>query len=293
MINTVIPHWPEYELLDSGNGRKLERFGKYILNRIETQAIWDQSKNETIWNTADATFKRTEDQRGEWIYKTKIPKNWVLKFNDLKFNLHFTPFGHVGIFPDQSEQWSYLEQKIKTANKPIKALSLFTYTGASTLALAAAGANVTHVDASKQAITWARDNQNLSGLKEKPIRWIPDDAMKFVKREARRGEHYDVIVMDPPKFGHGPQGEIWKLEESLPELLDNCQQILSDNPLLILITAYTVPISSITLANLLSDAVKKVTGKVEYGELGLKQNTPEKILPTAIYAKWESINPSF
>ncbi|HVT01294.1 MAG TPA: class I SAM-dependent methyltransferase [Patescibacteria group bacterium] len=286
MINIITPNWSEYELLDSGNGRKLERFGKYILNRVETQAIWNQSEDEATWQKADAVFRRTSDKGGNWEFKNQIPQTWPIGFENLKFDLRLTSFGHVGVFPDQSSQWAWISQKIKESGRKPNVLSLFTYTGAATLAASNAGANVVHVDASKPAITWARDNQRMSGLEQKPIRWIPEDAMKFVKREVRRNSRYDAIIMDPPKYGRGAQGEVWKFEEHFPELLDYCRQILTDDPLFILTTAYAVPISSITLGNLLSDATRKLKGKVEYGELGIKQKN-ERILPTAIYSRWE------
>ena len=312
MINIQTPSWSNYELLDSGNGRKLERFGKFILDRIETQALWNKSLSEAVWQSADAIFKKKGDQHGDWARKNNIPDHWTLEFEGLKLQLRLTPFGHVGIFPDQSTQWEWIQSVCRPElvsgpqnemlnshkgtihsmgsqvqhDKSIKVLSLFTYTGAATLAAAVGGAQVTHVDASKPAITWARENQNLSGLSDKPIRWIPEDALKFVKREVRRGTKYDAIIMDPPKFGRGTQGEVWKFEENFPELLDNCLQIISDSPQFILITAYAIPISSITLSNMLADMMKKYGGTVEAGELGLKQSKNERILPTAIYAKW-------
>lgn len=290
MINIQTPNWSEYELIDSGNGRKLERFGKYILNRIETQAIWKQSLGEEIWHKADAVFRKTDERHGEWTFRNRIPEKWVMPIENLKLELRLTPFGHVGIFPDQSSQWQYIQEKIQQAGRQISILNLFTYTGASTLAAAAAGAQVVHVDASKPALTWARDNQRISGLLEKPIRWIPDDALKFVKREVRRASRYDAIIMDPPKFGRGPQGEVWKFEENFPELLDYSRQLLSDKPLFMLTTAYAVPLSSITLNNLVTDAMRKFKGTIESGELGLKQSSNGRILSTAIYCKWESNN---
>ncbi|HVZ67191.1 MAG TPA: class I SAM-dependent methyltransferase [Patescibacteria group bacterium] len=287
MVNIITPNWSEYELIDSGNGRKLERFGKYILNRVETQAFWHQSKPESEWQRADAVFRRTSDRGGEWEFKKDIPHQWVMPFENLKLELRLTPFGHVGIFPDQSSQWTWISEKIRNSNRKVNILNLFTYTGAGTLAASNAGANVVHVDASKPAITWARDNQRLSGLEQKPIRWIPEDAMKFVKREVRRNSRYDAIIMDPPKYGRGAQGEVWKFEEDFPELLDYCRQLMSDNPLFILTTAYAVPISPITLGNLMSDATKKLKGTIESGELALKQSGNERLLPTAIYSRWE------
>ncbi len=287
MINITTPNWDEYELIDSGNERKLERFGKYILNRIETQAIWRQSKPEDIWHKADAVFKKTDDRRGAWVFKNKIPEQWNLNFEEFKLQVQLTPFGHVGVFPEQSGQWSWITKKIKEADRPISVLSLFGYTGAATLAASSANARVVHVDASKQAISWARLNQKLSGIEQRPVRWIPEDALKFIKREVRRNSRYDAIIMDPPKFGRGPQGEVWKFEENFPELLDYCRQLLSERPLFMLATAYAVPISSITLANLMSDVTKKIKGVIDCGELGLKQNESDRMLPTAIYSRWE------
>lgn len=287
MNNIQIPTWDKYELLDSGSGRKLERFGKYILDRIETQALWNKSLSQSEWDRADAVFRRVDERHGEWINKNNIPDHWVLTYENLKLELRLTPFGHVGIFPDQSTQWNSIIKDIQSANRPIKVLSLFTYTGAATLAAASGGAEVVHVDASKPAITWARENQKLSGLEIKPIRWIPEDALKFVKREVRRGTRYDAIIMDPPKFGRGTQGEVWKFEENFAELLDYCRQILSEQPLFLLITAYAVPISPITLNNIVEDTMRKHKGETHAGELGLKQKN-ERILPTAIYCKWES-----
>ncbi|HVZ12387.1 MAG TPA: class I SAM-dependent methyltransferase [Patescibacteria group bacterium] len=313
MINIQIPNWQEHELLDTGNGRKLERFGKYILNRIEPQATWHQTLSESEWHKADAVFRKASDRGGNWELKKQIPGKWTMSYESLKLELRLTPFGHVGVFPDQSNQWEWISNKIKQRSHPeprlnrgnlvsgsqaetpeqvrgdkaVNVLSLFTYTGASTLEAAAAGAHVTHVDASKPAITWARENQRISGLTDKPIRWIPEDALKFVKREVRRNSRYDAIIMDPPKFGRGTQGEVWKFEESFPELIDYCRQILSDNPLFILTTAYAIPVSSISLANMISDATRKLKGNIEYGELALKQTSNEKLLPTAIFCKWE------
>lgn len=289
MVNIDIANWSEYELLDSGNGRKLERFGKYVLDRIETQALWRKMRSSSEWEKADAVFKKI-GEHGKWEFRNKIPDKWILPFDNLNLELRLTPFGHVGIFPEQANQWFWIKEKIKNANRPLNILSLFTYTGASSLAAVSATNNtrLVHVDASKPAITWARDNQRLSGLSEKPVRWIPEDALKFVKREVRRTSRYDAIIMDPPKFGRGPQGEVWKFEENFPELLDYCRQLLSEQPLFVLITAYAVPISSVTLANLLEDTTRKLKGNLESGELGLKQNSNDRILPTAIYAKWEN-----
>ena len=299
MIDISTPlDWDEYELLDSGNGRKLERFGKYVVDRIETQALWNKSLPSSEWGKADAVFNKDGDLpamqqskalqagRGRWIKKGDIPDQWIISFeNQLKFQVRLTPFGHVGVFPDQSSQWHGIYEDIRDSGRKAKVLSLFGYTGAATLAAAAGGAEVVHVDASKPAITWARENQNLSGLTDKSIRWIPEDALKFVKREVRRGSRYDAIIMNPPKFGRGTQGEVWKFEENFAELLDYCRQLLSAEPMFILITAYAVPMSSVSLGNLLTDVMKKFKGNIDACEIGLKQKSG-RILPTAISAEW-------
>ncbi len=223
--NLVLTANSEYELLDSGNGQKLERFGKYTLIRRESQAIWNES-NPSLWENADAEYVRTNkqsfstnDKFGEWNKKTlSMPNEWDFSLSTIKMKLKLTPFGHVGVFPELQEQWNWLSKVISKSQSP-KVLSLFSYTGAATLTAAVAGAQVTHVDASKPAITWAAENQKLSGLQDKPIRWIADDALKFVKREERRGVTYDGIIMDPPKFGRGPKGEVWQFEKDFPELM--------------------------------------------------------------------------
>lgn len=299
----------DYELLDSGNGRKLERFGKYILNRIEAQAIWKPLHNEELWHKADAVFQRENEQRGRWKKRTPMPDSWNISYKKLIFNLKLTSFGHVGIFPEQAEQWDWIAEKVPALKRTDKIasqnenihndegknnetiqqfnncniLSLFSYTGAATLAAAAAGAHVVHVDASKPAITWARENQKLSGLEQKPIRWIVDDALKFVKREVRRSSRYQGIIMDPPKFGRGPQGEVWKFEESILELLDYCRQIITPNGFL-LITAYAVSISPITLRNIIASYFK-YKGNSEFGEIGMQESKSDRLLSAAIYAR--------
>ena len=289
-------NFPDYELLDSGNGRKLERFGEYILDRIETQALWTPNLAESEWNRANAVFERRNAQsgeserRGHWNKKNSdMPDSWQIQYKNLVFELKLTPFGHVGIFPEQSAQWDWINEKIEQYNNGtikqsnnVSILNLFSYTGASSLAAAAAGAHVTHVDASKPAISWAIENQKLSGLEQKPIRWIVDDALKFVKREVRRGNKYNGIIMDPPKYGRGAHEEVWKFEENFPELLDYCRQILKPD-WFIFITAYAVPISSITLANTTVSILKKTN--LEFGELGLSETNSKRILPTAIFVR--------
>lgn len=296
MVNTnlVLKKSAEYELLDSGEGRKLERFGKYILVRPEKQAMWNIS-NPDLWTKADVEYIRTGDKFGDWkSINPEMPREWIFEHNSIKLKLKLTPFGHVGVFPEQTEQWDWLEKIISNnitiqQSSNLKILSLFSYTGGATLAAAAAGAHVTHVDASKPAITWAVENQKLSNLQDKPIRWIVDDALKFVKREERRGNKYDGIIMDPPKFGRGPKGEVWQFEKNFPELLESCQKILSNNPLFFLVTTYTIPISSNTLANMVSGILPE-PAKIEFGELAIEETGSKRLLPTSIFSRWRVDN---
>lgn len=282
-VNIICKGNQNYELIDSGNGRKLERFGKYTLIRRESQAIWKPGKPE-LWESADCEYIRTNEKFGEWkINNQKLPHEWEFNQGNIVMKLKLTPFGHVGVFPELSEQWSWLTNLIHKNNTPPKVLSLFSYTGAATLGAAAAGASVTHVDASKPAITWAVENQKLSKLENSPIRWIADDALKFVKREERRGIKYDGIIMDPPKFGRGPKGEVWQFEDDIPELLDACKPILSESPLFFLLTAYTVPVSPISLGNITSQIVPE--SGIEYGELSI-EDSQGKLLPTSIFSRW-------
>lgn len=271
-----------YELIDSGEEKKFERFGEYTIIRPEKQALWKKSKPE-LWDKIDAEYIRTNEKFGDW--KTNKPlENWVFEYDVLKMALKPTPFGHVGVFPELSSQWDWIAKNCHTETPP-KVLSLFSYTGGATLAAAGCDAQVTHVDASKPAISWAVENQKLSGFESKKIRWIIDDALKFVKREERRGSFYDGIVMDPPKFGRGPKGEVWQFEKDFPELLDACSKILSPNPLFFLVTAYTVPISPITLANMVSEIVP-ASKNIEFGEIAIEEYASKRLLPTSIYARW-------
>ncbi len=281
--------WQDYELIDSGNEQKLERYGKVILSRPETQALWRPKLPETEWDKANAVLHKAPERRGEWKFNSSVPKSWHMHFENLTFQIKITPFGHIGIFPEQSEHWSWIKYQIEQADRPINVLNLFGYTGGSTLAAASAGASVTHVDASKPAVAWAAENAELSGLKTKPIRWIVDDALKFVAREVRRNAKYDAIIMDPPKFGKGPTGEIWKFEKSFIELLKLCRRLLSDKPLFIIMTAYTVPISSITLENMMDDFMNGFNGESESGELTLKESSNSRLLSTSIYSRWSSL----
>jgi 23S rRNA (cytosine1962-C5)-methyltransferase len=288
-MNVLTSTWPEYELLDSGNEQKLERFGKYVLVRPENQAIWRPSYVNREWERADAVLEKAPNRRGEWKYNKKLPKNWIMPYKDINFSIQITPFGHIGVFPEQSEHWSWIAYQIDKAKRPISVLNLFGYTGGSTLAAAAAGAQVTHVDASKPAVSWASENVKLSGLEKKPIRWIVDDAFKFVEREARRGTKYDAIIMDPPKFGRGPGGEVWQFEKSFIELLKSCRKVLSPNPVFTIMTVYAVPFSSLSIGNVMEDFMTGHNGKIDSGELTLRETSGKRLLSTSVYSRWSCL----
>jgi 23S rRNA (cytosine1962-C5)-methyltransferase len=279
------PSWSEYELLDSGYGKRLERFGKFVISRPDPQAIWLPSLGPNEWSKADALFERIGGKE-KWRVKGNMPESWVVKYDDLSLTLRLTPFKHTGIFPEQVAQWQWLKERIEGAQRQVKVLNLFGYTGVASLVCAKSRALVTHVDASKPAITWARQNQNLSGLSERPIRWILDDCMKFVEREIKRGNKYDGVIMDPPVYGHGPDGKAWDFNRDFPKLLRDVKQILSPTPLFILINAYAVSASSIMLNNVLTDL--NLGGKTEAGELVLKESSKERFLSTGIFGRWNS-----
>jgi 23S rRNA (cytosine1962-C5)-methyltransferase len=291
MINTHIfcpPGWIDYELLDSGNRMKLERWGEYVISRPDPRTIWDKSLPESKWLQADAVFVQKEDL-GEWKFNRQPPTCWEISYGPIKFSLKPTAFKHVGVFPEQAVNWEWIRQMLNAKVKNVRILNLFAYTGGTTMAAAsvpgAGTVQITHVDSSKPAMMWASENAKLSGIPKENIRWIQDDAMKFVQREIRRGAKYDGIIMDPPKFGRGTGGEIWKLEENLPELVKACKQLLADTPLLFLINAYTADLSHLALQHLLSDVMKT---SVESGELGIKESASGKILPAGIFARWNA-----
>lgn len=237
-METLTPQWTGYSLADSGDGRKLERFDEFVLIRPEAQARWEPALPAHEWEAAHGEFVKASRGQGEWRFRKPAPKRWIIERNNLKFWVAPTPSGHVGVFPDQACHWDWIEAATKTAADPVKLLCLFGHTGLATLAAAAAGARVTHVDASRKAVARARENQSLSGLGTRPIRWIVEDALKFVRREARRGNQYNAMVLDPPRFGRGPDGEMWKFEDSLPELLGACARILSPSPVFVLLNVY-------------------------------------------------------
>lgn len=278
------PEWTDYELLDGGAGTKLERFGPYTFVRPEPQAIWQPSLPARAWAAASAVF---DDQNGgHWQYRRELPERWAMRYKQLKFWAQPTPFRHLGVFPEQASHWDWTSRLIEAAGRPINVLNLFGYTGLASLAAAAAGASVTHVDASKKTVAWARENQALSGLERRPIRWIVDDALKFAKREARRGARYDGMILDPPPFGRGPKGEVWRLEEALPDLLGQCRAILSQSPLFVVLTAYAVKASALSLYYALDELVGDYGGSITTGEMVIVERSAEHVLSMALFARW-------
>ncbi len=274
--------WEDYELLDSGNSKRLERFGKFIISKPDPQAIWKPKL--TGWNNADASYEEKD-----WNKKNNFPGKWEMSYKNIKFFAKLTPFKHTGVFPEQVLNWQYMEEKIKLANKEINVLNLFGYTGIASLVCASNGAKVTHLDGSKPSISWARENQTLSGLSNKPIRWILDDAIEFTAREKRRGNVYDAIIMDPPVYGHGPNGEIWDFNKSLGILLENCKEILSKNPIFFIVNAYAISSSSLMLSNMIEDYLGFDKEKIEYGELALEESNRKRLLSTGIFARYSSL----
>jgi len=282
--------WTDYELIDSGDGLKFERFGKYTFIRPEAQAVWAKGLKIEAWNKADAVFQTTmEENGGHWIFKQTIPENWVMRYKELKFKVQTSASRHLGVFPEQAVHWDWMSNVISTSQHPLKILNLFGYTGLATLAAAKAGAQVTHIDASKKAVAWARENQSLSELTESPVRWIVDDALKFVDREIRRGSLYDGIILDPPKFGRGPKGEVWEFFKMLPDLLTACKKALHPNGLFLIVTAYAVKSSALTLHGSLNDLSVLRGGDLEVGELVTQEKSAGRLVSNAIYARWSKV----
>lgn len=276
--------WNDYELIDSGDLMKLERFGSYTISRPDPRALWAPRLSQTVWEKAHAQYVRSSKTEGRWLIKCPPPLPWRIRYQDMTFLLEPTTFKHVGIFPEQAANWVWLEGVI--ADKPLSVLNLFAYTGAATIAAARAGAHVTHLDSVKSAITWARENAKLNTVAENQIRWIADDAMKFVTREAKRSNTYDGIILDPPRFGRGSKGEIWKLLEDLPRLLESCARLLSTNARFLLVNAYTADISAVALGHLVFSVLAARGGSVTYGELALKESDSDRLLPSGIFARW-------
>lgn len=270
-----------YELIDSGDGRRLERFGDYILDRPDPQIIWKKYLSPEKWLEANARFSE------KWINKN-VPEKWQMEHMGIKFWAKLAPFKHTGVFPEQSSQWEYISDNVKTKDGEVNVLNLFAYTGIASLFAAKAGAKVTHVDASRPAITWANENRDLNKMQDFPIRWIVDDAIKFTEREIKRGVRYDIVIMDPPVYGHAPNGETWGFNKDFPRLLENCKQILTEKPLFVFANAYAISSSSITLANTLQGIFDGLGGNVENGELTLKETSNNRLLSTGIWARWSS-----
>lgn len=286
-IPILIPDsWTDYELLDSGDGMKLERFNVYVVARPDPRAVWKPQKSSSVWNTAHAQYIRSTKIEGHWQIKSPPPPLWLIRYRGMIFQLKPTAFKHIGIFPEQAVNWVWLENII--GNQPLNILNLFAYTGAASIAAVRAGARVTHLDSVKSAITWAHENARLNNVTEKQIRWIEDDAMKFVLRESKRGNMYDGIILDPPRFGRGTKGEVWKLLDDLPQLLEACATILSPRARFLLVNAYTADISAIALGQLVSSALASRGGSISYGELTLKESRDNgRLLPSGIFARWE------
>ncbi len=287
----IANNWKEYEVIDCSGGEKLERWSDYILVRPDPQVIWDTPKVHKGWHSPNGHYHRSKKGGGEWEF-FDLPQQWDLHYESpigsLTFHLKPFSFKHTGLFPEQAVNWDWFGNKIKHAGRPIKVLNLFAYTGGATLAAAAAGANVTHVDASKGMVTWAKENAVASGLGDAPIRWLVDDCVKFVEREIRRGNHYDAIIMDPPSYGRGPKGEIWKIEEAIHPLVKLCVQLLSDEPLFFLINSYTTGLQPAVLAYMLSTELKNFNGTVDAQEIGLPVSSNGLVLPCGASGRWES-----
>ena len=279
--------WKDYEVLDTSNGEKLERWGDYFLVRPDPQVLWDTPKKLRQWKKPNGHYHRSHKGGGQWEF-FDLPKTWDIQYKELKFHLQPFSFKHTGLFPEQAVNWDWFSDKIRKANRPVKVLNLFAYTGGATLAAAAAGASVTHVDASKGMVNWAKENAQLSGLREKPIRWLVDDCVKFVEREIRRGNHYDGIIMDPPSYGRGPKGEIWKIEEKIYPFIELCTKILSDDPLFFLVNSYTTGLQPAVLTYMLETQVAaKFGGKVVSDEIGLPVSYNGLVLPCGASGRWE------
>ena len=277
--------WKDYECLDAGNGEKLERWGNVVLRRPDPQAIWNVLDYNS-WKKCDGFYHRSDKGGGYWEFNTKLKDYWTINYKDLTFKVSPTNFKHTGIFPEQAYNWDYMMNKINGKN--VKVLNLFAYTGCATMACSKAGADVVHVDASKGMIEWAKENMRLCHLENNKIRFIVDDCLKFVLREARRGNKYDAIIMDPPSYGRGPNNETWKFEDNLYTLINACLDILSDKPLFFLVNSYTTGISNIVLENILKTTINcKYKGIITSGELGLPIKRDNLVLPCGIYARWE------
>ena len=283
----IASDWKDYEILDMANGEKLERWNNIYLIRPDPQIIWKEKSYPEKWKQANARYNRSSSGGGNWQRYKKIPDAWQVKYKDLTFNIKPMGFKHTGLFPEQAVNWDWMINKIKNAGREIKVLNLFAYTGGATVACSYAGASVCHVDSSKGMVTWAKENVPSSGLADRSVRYIIDDVTKFVQREIRRGNKYDAIIMDPPSYGRGKNGEVWQFENNISDLVELCAQVLSDEPLFFLINSYTTGISSKVLENILTLKLHKKYGKLSSGEIGLPMKESNLILPCGIYGRWE------
>ena len=278
--------WKDYELLDCSGGERLERWGNVVLIRPDPQVIWNTPKEHPLWHRADARYVRSKEGGGHWECRRQLPEAWNINYKDLQFKISPTGFKHTGLFPEQAVNWDMMREKITGAGRSVKVLNLFAYTGGATLAAASAGASVCHVDAAKGMVHWARENAELSSLAERPIRWIVDDCAKFVEREIRRGNTYDAIIMDPPSYGRGPGGEVWKLEDQIYDLVKLCTGVLSDDPLFFLLNSYTTGLSASAMAYVLGVNMQKFGGGVSAEEIGLPVTASGMVLPCGSSAIW-------
>jgi 23S rRNA (cytosine1962-C5)-methyltransferase len=283
----IADKWRDYCIIDASDGEKLERWGKYILIRPDPQIIWKTPRENPNWHRAHGHYIRSKQGGGHWE-DTRLPEIWHIHYGELTFALKPMGFKHTGLFPEQAVNWDWMIQKIRSAGRKVKVLNLFAYTGAATLACASAGAAVTHVDAARGMVAWAKENAALSGLADKPVRYLVDDCIKFVSREIRRGNHYDAIIMDPPSYGRGPGGEIWKLEDNIYDLLELCLNVMSDDPLFFMLNSYTTGLSAAVMAYLVGSTVKKrFGGRVNADEIGLNVSESGLVLPCGATSLWE------
>ena len=279
----------DYALIDSGDGEKLEQYGPYRIVRPEAQALWRRALGDAEWRKADAVFTGDTDEEGlgRWRFPgPPLGETWPMRHDGIDYLGRFTSFRHVGVFPEQAAHWAHMEGLIRTAGRKVRVLNLFGYTGLASLVAARAGAEVTHIDASKKAIGWARENQERAGLSDRPIRWICEDAALFVEREIRRGSRYDIVLLDPPAYGRGPKGEVWQLFDNLPAMVDSCRDVLSDRPLALVLTAYAIRASFLAFHTLVRDAFAGMGGTVESGELVIREKAAGRALSTSMFSRW-------
>ncbi len=281
--------WPDWDLIDSGEGRKLERYGPYRVIRPEAQCLWAPKLDARAWASADAVFEAADDEEaGHWRFATPLTETWPMAWRDVAFHGRFTAFRHMGVFPEQAANWAWLDDRLRTGGRALKILNLFGYTGVASLVCAAAGAQVTHVDASKKAVGWARENATLSRLGSHPIRWICEDARKWVQRECRRGARYDAIILDPPKYGRGPTGEVWRLHDDLATLIAGCVTLLTDDAAFLLLNAYSERLSGLALASLVAAIGDERGGTIDWGELAIVDAAGARGAGVSFFARWSS-----